>query len=106
MAVRLAILRGTGGKMGSILGCSRWIHSVPQSPPLAGTGIIDHGIRSSQPVLPEFSSPSFSFGGYMDLMAVPKRKVKYLDHFSVNLDFLFLLGTLEIMNFTTGSVNQ
>ncbi|KAJ1405237.1 Zinc-binding ribosomal protein [Sesbania bispinosa] len=73
MAARFTILKGTGGKMGSLLGFSRWIHSVPQSPPLAGS--IDLGVRSLQPVLPEFSSPSFSFGGSMELMAVPKRKV-------------------------------
>ncbi|KAK7400311.1 hypothetical protein VNO78_11516 [Psophocarpus tetragonolobus] len=72
MAARLAIVRGTGGKLGSVLGFNRWIHSLPQSPPLAG--IIDFGVRSPQPVLPEFSSPSFSFGGSMELMAVPRRK--------------------------------
>ncbi|XP_061350388.1 uncharacterized protein LOC133295564 [Gastrolobium bilobum] len=72
MATRFAILRGTGGKMSSILGFNRWIHSVPQSPPLAGS--IDLGVRSPQPVLPEFSFPSFSFGDSMELMAVPKRK--------------------------------
>ena len=74
MAARFAMVRSTGGKMGSILGFRRWMHSVPQSPPLAG--IIDNGVPSSQPVLPEFSSPSSSFGGSMELMAVPKRKVR------------------------------
>ncbi|KAK7319421.1 hypothetical protein RJT34_04142 [Clitoria ternatea] len=73
MAVRLTISRSTGRKLGSVLGFNRWIRSVPQSPPLAGS--IDLGARSLQPVLPEFSCPSFSFGGSMELMGVPKRKV-------------------------------
>ncbi|RDX74373.1 hypothetical protein CR513_45893, partial [Mucuna pruriens] len=73
MAARLVTVRGTRGKLGSVLGFNRWIHSVPQPPPLAGS--IDVGVWSPQPVLPEFSSPSFSFGGSMELMAVPKRKV-------------------------------
>ncbi|TKY59509.1 50S ribosomal protein L32 [Spatholobus suberectus] len=73
MAARLAIVRVTGGKLGSVLGFNRWIHSVPQSPPLAGC--IDVGVRSPQPVLPEFNAPSFSSGGSMELMAAPKRKV-------------------------------
>ncbi|CAJ2652496.1 uncharacterized protein LOC123881808 [Trifolium pratense] len=72
MTMRVAILRDARRNLGSILGFNRLIHSVPQSPPLAGS--IDHGIQSVQPVLPEFSSPSFSFGGSMELMAVPKRK--------------------------------
>jgi len=75
MAARLAIVRGTGGKgkLGSVLGFHRSIQSVPQSPALSGS--IDFGVQSPQPVLPEFSSPSFSSGGSMELMAVPKRKV-------------------------------
>ncbi|CAJ1936037.1 unnamed protein product [Sphenostylis stenocarpa] len=75
MAARLAIVRGDGGKgkLGSVLGFNRLIHSVPQSPPLPGS--IYFGVQSPQPVLPEFSFPSFSLGGSMELMAVPKRKV-------------------------------
>jgi len=75
MAARLAIVRGSvgKGKLGSVLGFNRLIQTVPQSPPLSGS--IDFGVQSPQPVLPEFSSPSFSFGGSMELMAVPKRKV-------------------------------
>ncbi|KAK7319423.1 hypothetical protein RJT34_04144 [Clitoria ternatea] len=73
MAARLTISRGTGWKLGSGLGFNRWIHSVSQSPPLAGS--IDLGARSLQPVLPEFSCPSFSFGGSIEHMAVPKKKV-------------------------------
>lgn len=91
--MRIAILRDTGRKLGGVLGFNRGFHSVPQSPPLSGC--IDHGIQSVQPVLPEFSFPSFSFGGSMELMAVPKRKVKYLHNFSVILDFL-----LFVLNFT------
>ncbi|CAI8606471.1 unnamed protein product [Vicia faba] len=73
MTMRIAILRDTGMKLGGVLGFNRVFHSVPQSPPLSGC--IDHGIHSVPPVFPEFSSPSFSFGGSMELMAVPKRKV-------------------------------
>ncbi|AES59745.2 putative ribosomal protein L32p [Medicago truncatula] len=72
MTMRIAILRDTRRKLGGALGFNRLIHSVPQSPPLAGS--IDHGIQSLKPVLPEFCSPTFSFGGSMELMAVPKRK--------------------------------
>ncbi|GAU22482.1 hypothetical protein TSUD_296010 [Trifolium subterraneum] len=72
MTMRIGILRDGRRKLDIFLGFNRLIHSVPQSPPLAGS--IDHGIQSVQPVLPEFSSPSFSFGGSMELMAVPKRK--------------------------------
>ncbi|XP_027348401.1 uncharacterized protein LOC113859951 [Abrus precatorius] len=43
------------------------------SPSLAGS--IDLGVWSSQFVLPEFNSSSFSLGGSMELMAVPERKV-------------------------------
>jgi hypothetical protein len=92
--MRIAILWDARRKLGSVLGFNRLIHSVPQSPPLAGS--IDHGIQSVQPILPEFSSPSFSFGGSMELMAVPKRKVRYLHNFSFILDFLFLLDTIDI----------
>ncbi|XP_057417553.1 uncharacterized protein LOC130711817 [Lotus japonicus] len=67
MATKFAILRGNGR---SLLGFNRLFHSVP---PLAGS--IDIGVPSSQPVLPEFTSPSFSFGDSMELMAVPKRKI-------------------------------
>ncbi|KAE9605480.1 hypothetical protein Lal_00025445 [Lupinus albus] len=73
MATKFAILRGTVEKMGSNLGFRRCIHSVPNSPPL--TGSIDIRVPSiAQPVLPEYSAPSFSFGGSMELMAVPKKK--------------------------------
>ena len=73
MAARLEVVRGTGRRLSSVLGFNRLIHCVPQSPPLAGS--IDLGVPSVQPVLPECSSPSFSYGGSMELMAVPKRKV-------------------------------
>ncbi|XP_004504786.1 uncharacterized protein [Cicer arietinum] len=74
MTTRIAILRDTGRKLGCVLGFNRWIHSMPQSPPLARSIDLGIGTRSFQPVLPEFSSPNFSFGGSMELMAVPKRK--------------------------------
>ena len=70
--MRIAILSGTGRKLSGILGFNRWIHSVPQPPPLSGS--IDLGLKSLQPVLPGFTSPGFSFDGSMELMAVPKRK--------------------------------
>jgi hypothetical protein len=93
MTMRIATLWDARRKLGSVLGFNRLIHSVPQSPPLAGS--IDHGIQSVQPILPEFSPPSFSFGGSMELMAVPKRKVRYLHNFSFILDFLILLDTID-----------
>jgi large subunit ribosomal protein L32 len=78
--MRIAIVRDARRKLDRFLGFNRLIHSIPQSPPLAGS--INHGIHSVQPVLPEFSSPIFSFGGgSMELMAVPKRKVRYLHKF-------------------------
>ncbi|XP_028752525.1 uncharacterized protein LOC114712209 [Neltuma alba] len=73
MAMRLAMLKNTGGKIGNMLGIKRWTHSNPQPPPLSG--IINHGVSSPQCVLPELSFPSFSFNGSMELMAVPKKKV-------------------------------
>ncbi|KAK2367328.1 Ribosomal L32p protein family [Trifolium repens] len=73
MTMRIAIVRDARKKLDRFLGFNRLIHSIPQSPPLARS--INHGIHSVQPVLPEFSSPIFSFGGCsMELMAVPKRK--------------------------------
>ncbi|RYR64451.1 hypothetical protein Ahy_A03g010560 isoform B [Arachis hypogaea] len=72
-AARFAVLKITGGEMGSILGFRRWMQSVAQSPPLAG--IIDNGVQSSQSVLPEFSSQSSYLGGSLELMAVPKKKI-------------------------------
>ncbi|MED6183088.1 hypothetical protein PIB30_034829 [Stylosanthes scabra] len=70
---RFTVLKSTAGEIGSILGFRRWIQSVAQSPPLAG--IIDNGVQSSQPVLPELSSPSSYLGGSMELMAVPKKRI-------------------------------
>src|ERR1044072_6035523 len=94
MATRFAVLRGTGK---SVLGFNRLIHAVPQAPPLTGT-IVDLGVQSAQPVLPEFTSPSFSFGGgSLELMAVPKRRVRSPSEFSVYFDFLLLLGTVKIL---------
>ena len=73
---------------------------MPRPPPLGGA--IDLGVPSTPHVLPEFdwnrvsdringgnsesnigfSYPGFAFGGSMELMAVPKRKVLslYLEH--------------------------
>lgn len=75
MAMRITMLRNTGGKMANMLGIKRWTHSNPQPPPLSGS--INHEIASPQVVLPELSFPSFPFGGSMELMAAPKRKVAF-----------------------------
>ncbi|MED6140700.1 hypothetical protein PIB30_095900 [Stylosanthes scabra] len=72
-AARFAVLKSTAGEIASILEFRRWIQSVAQSPPLAG--IIDNGAQSSQPVLPEFSSPISYLDGSLELMAVPKKKI-------------------------------
>lgn len=84
MAFRLAMLKCAGGHTGYMLGLRRWTHAVALPAPL------DRGMdcMNSSPrfILPEFDGnsekhiskfrfPSFSFGGSMELMAVPKRKV-------------------------------
>jgi len=98
MTMRTVILRDTRKKLGGALGFNRLIHSVPQPPPLAWS--IDHGIQSLKPVLPEFSSPTFTFGGSMELMAVPKRKVRYLTIFITSRRF----G--QMLNFTDWCVEE
>ncbi|KAJ7953851.1 Ribosomal protein L32 [Quillaja saponaria] len=86
-AMILAMLRDAGRNMGSVIGFRRRTHFMSLPPPLGGA--MDHGFASTQLVLPEFDAirnndssrnnefifPSFSFGGSMELMAVPKRKV-------------------------------
>ncbi|KAI4314131.1 hypothetical protein L6164_027067 [Bauhinia variegata] len=94
MAMRQAMLKGLGGNPGLMFG-SRGIHFMAQPPPLGGIMDINHGVASKRNVLPEFDwnqgrgsnngnydnsiigfgLPSFSVGGSMELMAVPKRKV-------------------------------
>ncbi|KAK9276345.1 hypothetical protein L1049_005877 [Liquidambar formosana] len=85
MAFRVAMLKGAGASMGcSKLGLRRWTHAVALPSPL--DGCIDRTNASPPFVLPEFDRnseksavefefPSFSFGGSMELMAVPKKKV-------------------------------
>uniref|UniRef100_A0A803R2L5 Large ribosomal subunit protein bL32m n=1 Tax=Cannabis sativa TaxID=3483 RepID=A0A803R2L5_CANSA len=84
MAFRMLMLRSAGGKISSLLGL-RWSHGAAIPGPL--DGLIDRNVISPQMVLPEasledsynnknigFGFPIFSFGGSMELMAVPKRK--------------------------------
>ncbi|XVE53193.1 hypothetical protein DITRI_Ditri02bG0184200 [Diplodiscus trichospermus] len=87
MASRLAMLKRTGADSGSLLGLSRWLHASALPPPLNAS--ISQRAPSEPLVLPEsdqipdsnsnndigFGFPSFPFGGSMELMAVPKKKV-------------------------------
>ncbi|GMI99883.1 hypothetical protein like AT1G26740 [Hibiscus trionum] len=89
MASRLAMLkRSAAADYGSILVPRRWVHASALPPPLEAS--ISHPPPSQPLVLPESdqipdrnsyifgfgsSFPSFPFGGSMELMAVPKRKV-------------------------------
>ncbi|KAG6758039.1 hypothetical protein POTOM_038372 [Populus tomentosa] len=88
MALRLGMLKcAAEGKNGCRLGIRKWTHVVAMAPPLDGA--IESSIASPQFTLPEFDAnqdtsnnssdfgftfPGFSFGGSMELMAVPKRK--------------------------------
>ncbi|PON54160.1 Zinc-binding ribosomal protein [Parasponia andersonii] len=88
MALRMLTLKSGGGKMTSLLGL-RWTHGAAIPGPL--DGLVERNMVSPPLVLPEFDRappedsnnnwingfgfPSFSFGGSMELMAVPKRKV-------------------------------
>ncbi|KAI4328479.1 hypothetical protein L6164_020831 [Bauhinia variegata] len=95
MAVRQAMLKGVGGNLGLMFGSRGCISFMAQSPPLGGIIDVNSGVAQKRHVLPEFdwnqshgsnvgsycnkvigfSLPSFSYGGSMELMAVPKRKV-------------------------------
>ncbi|KAJ8768226.1 hypothetical protein K2173_021166 [Erythroxylum novogranatense] len=80
MAFRVAIL-----KIGSASpsGFRRWVHAPAIPSPLGAS--IKPSIQALPMILPEFDNahnnifgfglPSFSFGGPMELMAVPKKKV-------------------------------
>ncbi|XP_073268258.1 uncharacterized protein [Populus alba] len=88
MALRLGMLKcAAEGKNGCRLGIRKWTHLVAMAPPLDGA--LECSIASPQFTLPEFDAnqdtsdnssdfgftfPGFSFGGSMELMAVPKRK--------------------------------
>nr|XP_034906692.1 uncharacterized protein LOC118043018 isoform X2 [Populus alba] len=94
MALRLGMLKcAAEGKNGCRLGIRKWTHLVAMAPPLDGA--LECSIASPQFTLPEFDAnqdtsdnssdfgftfPGFSFGGSMELMAVPKRKVIRLAH--------------------------
>ncbi|XVF85894.1 hypothetical protein PTKIN_Ptkin17bG0154500 [Pterospermum kingtungense] len=89
MASRLAIAKRTGLDSGSLLGLRRYLHASALPPPLDAP--ISQPTASQSLVLPEsdqipdgnsnnvigfgFGFPSFPFGGSMELMAVPKKKV-------------------------------
>ncbi|KAJ4711390.1 Ribosomal protein L32p [Melia azedarach] len=85
MALRLAVLKSAGGSTGWTSPFRRWAHVSALPPPLDAT--ISSPVPSPPFVLPEsdqspdktnnveFGFPSFSIGGSMELMAVPKRKV-------------------------------
>ncbi|KAK8659290.1 hypothetical protein V6N13_029496 [Hibiscus sabdariffa] len=88
MASRVAMLKlSAAAEYGSVLGLRRWVHASALPPPLDAS--ISHSPPSQPLVLPEsdqipdsnsnnifgFGFPSFPFGGSMELMAVPKRKV-------------------------------
>ncbi|XP_021299803.1 uncharacterized protein LOC110428318 [Herrania umbratica] len=89
MAFRLALLKRTGADSGSVLGLRRWVHASALPPPLDAP--MSRPTASQPLVLPEsdqipdsnsnkdiwfgFGFPSFVFGGSMELMAVPKKKV-------------------------------
>ncbi|KAG6758037.1 hypothetical protein POTOM_038370 [Populus tomentosa] len=89
MALRLGMLKcAAEGNNGCRLGIKKWTHVVAMAPPLDGA--LESSIAAPQFTLPEFDAnqdtsnnssdfgftfPGFSFGGSMELMAVPKRKV-------------------------------
>ncbi|XP_024029447.1 uncharacterized protein LOC21398774 [Morus notabilis] len=88
MTLTMQTLRSSRGNVASLLGL-RWAHGAALPAPL--DGIISRSIALPPLVLPEFDRPSpedsnnsgnigfgfpsFSSGGSMELMAVPKRKV-------------------------------
>ncbi|KAJ6982651.1 hypothetical protein NC653_025687 [Populus alba x Populus x berolinensis] len=94
MALRLGMLKcAAEGKNGCRLGIRKWTHLVAMAPPLDGA--LECSIASPQFTLPEFDAnqdtsdnssdfgftfPGFSFGGSMELMAVPKRKPQETFH--------------------------
>lgn len=76
MALGMGMLRCGREHVASILGFRRWNHIAAMPPPLFGA--IEHKIASPQFVLPGFEADKdnhVGFGGSMELMAVPKRKV-------------------------------
>jgi len=101
MALRLGMLKcAAEANNGCRLGIRKWTHVVAMAPPLDGA--LESSIASPQFTLPEFDAnqdtsnnssdfgftfPGFSFGGSMELMAVPKRKV--------NLFTLFLFLNIK-----------
>ncbi|KAI9168977.1 hypothetical protein LWI28_004817 [Acer negundo] len=83
MALRLAMLKSAGGKTACATTVRSFSHVAGLPPPLGAA--IDSPTASLPLALPEFEQnpnkidnqigfPSFSFGGSMELMAVPKRK--------------------------------
>jgi hypothetical protein len=83
-----AMLRSARGSMSCVLGLRRLSHAMALPPPL--DGVIHRGVTSAPCVLPEFDQnrddnnnnigfglgfSNFPYGGSMELMAVPKKKV-------------------------------
>ncbi|XP_010532712.1 PREDICTED: uncharacterized protein LOC104808670 [Tarenaya hassleriana] len=88
MALRLATIKRAAVDSGRMMGCRSWSHVAAMPPPMGGA--FDLPVASTPLGLPEFDQnpsdsfgdkatgfglPSFSFGGSMELMAVPKKKV-------------------------------
>ncbi|XP_062023321.1 uncharacterized protein LOC133739552 [Rosa rugosa] len=81
MALRVGMLRSGRDHLASIFGFRRWTH-IAAMPPPSLFGSVQNRIASPHFVLSEFDReadtgfgfPSISFGGFMELMAVPKRK--------------------------------
>ncbi|KAL9352084.1 hypothetical protein Peur_054764 [Populus x canadensis] len=94
MALRLGMVKcAAEGNNGCRLGIRKWTHGVAMAPTLDGA--LESLIASPQCTLPEFDAnqdtsknssdfgftfPGFSFGGSMELMAVPKRKPQEMFH--------------------------
>ncbi|XP_010551416.1 PREDICTED: uncharacterized protein LOC104822040 [Tarenaya hassleriana] len=86
MALRLATVKRAAVNSGCVLGCRSLSHVAAMPPPMAG-GAVDRPVAPPPLVLPEFHQDQsgsvdekgigfgFSFGGSMELMAVPKKKV-------------------------------
>nr|ADR71288.1 50S ribosomal protein L32pA [Hevea brasiliensis] len=90
MALRIGMLKTAVGKYGCTLSLLRWAHIASMPSPLDGS--LQRTTAPPDMVLPEFDTnpdnvnssyrnnlefgfPSFSFGGSIEVMAVPKKKV-------------------------------
>ncbi|KAG8383073.1 hypothetical protein BUALT_Bualt05G0146700 [Buddleja alternifolia] len=90
MIFRAAMLRSAGGKLDG--GIRRWVHAAAQPAPLQTSNPINTTLPPL--ILPENQIDDGDlnfFGGSMELMAVPKRKVSCL--------FLFMIFLLDVKCF-------